>query len=138
MRRRFCQGSRRSAIVCVPLALPWLPYIAVAAQTAMFSESLRPAVQHAYVECGGMCGDAKDIVLTYKVLYITPWAAEVYLVTPCSGGMLVQSNQGRSATVIYFKRGTYGWKYEEYDTPWSDCGSAQGNVFPPDPRGVSF
>lgn len=127
--RRQRKGLR-VLLICTALALPWLPYLTVGAQTMLFGPGLRPAVRQAYVECGGMCGNMSDDVLTYEVLRVTPWSAEVYLVTPCSGG--------RSATMLYFRRTRAGWQYHDYDTPWSDCGSAEGNVFPPDPRGRSF
>ena len=130
--------DRRVLLICTVLALPWLPHLAVSAQTALFGPGLRPAVRQAYMECGNMCGSASDAVLTYEVLWVTPWNAVVYLVTPCSNGMLSQGEHGRCATTIYFKRTQTAWQYQDYDTPWSDCGSAAGNVFPPDPGGKSF
>ena len=129
---------RPKALACIALALPWLPYLTVAVQTALFGDSLRPAVRRAFVECGGMCGDTGDKVLTYQVLRVTPWAAEVYLVTPCAGGMLKPSESGRNAVKINLKHTPDGWHYADYDDTWSECGSAKGNVFPPDPTGKSF
>jgi len=76
------QRKSRVLLTCTALALPWLPYLAVGAQTVLFGLGLRPAVRQAYAGCGGMCGDVSDTVLTYEVLRVTPWRAEVYLVTP--------------------------------------------------------
>ena len=139
--RRQGQGRdrRRAALACTALLLPWLPYLAVGAQSALFGPGLRPAVRRAFLECGGMCGEAGDTVLTYRVLRITPWDAQVYLVIPCHGLERDEANHlDTTATVINFKRTPHGWQYEGYDTPWSDCGSAEGNVFPPDPQGKSL
>ncbi len=122
------------------LMLPWLPYLVVAAQTALFGRALLPSVYRAFDDCGGMCGDSKDKILTYWILGITPFHAKVYLVQPCTGGMLGEKEQGRTGEVLELKRTPRGWRLQDWDGDgsWSDCGSAEGNVFPPDPQAKEF
>lgn len=136
--RRARQGEKAPYYVLgiLLLLLPWLPYGAIAVQTALFGRMLLPAVHQSFIDCGQMCGDVHDRVLTYQVLWITPSATQVYLVTPCTGWTPNHGDyRGLSATTITLIRTAHGWRYSEYDTPWSDCGSADGNIFPPDPRG---
>jgi len=121
------------------LVLPWLPYLVVAAQTALFGRALLPSVYLAFEDCGEMCGNPKDKILTYWILGTTPFHAKVYLVQPCMG-VMPPGEHGRSGEVLELKRTPKGWRLQGWDEDgsWSDCGSEEGNVFPPDPQAKEF
>lgn len=140
IKRLLIKWGRGRAAVCglgmALVCLPWLPYGVVAAQTALFGNMLLPSVRHVLPDCDGMCGEKGDPLFTYQVLWITPWVTEVYLVTPCTGGMLPPGEQGRRGTVVTLTMTRHGWRFADADTPWSDCGSADGNIFPPDPQAL--
>ncbi len=127
---------KRGLLLVLCLALPFAPYGIVSAQTALFGPSLRAAVKQAYTDCGGMCGDEHDTVRRFEVLQITPRTSKIYIVTDCHDSR--GHAAGRCGAVIAFTRPRDRWRYVGFDTPWSDCGSAEGNVFPPDPQAKSF
>lgn len=103
------------------LGVPLLPYAVVAAQTAIYKKPMLAEVRKALASMGEKSND----IVTFRVLRLTPSRAEVYIVQPCG------TPKDRCATIFYFKSTIKGWMFDEYDSPWCDCGSAQGNTFPP-------
>ncbi len=132
---------RRNAVPwLISLALllsPWFPYGVIFAQTALFGRGLLPSVHQAFHVCATDCGDEDEPILDYQVLRITPSHAEVLVVQPCIGGMAGVDAKGRAyegtiGWVLHFQKTAHDWKYQgRADMPWSSCGSADSNVFPP-------
>jgi hypothetical protein len=124
----FRYNPRRFFLAVLLLALlPILPYGIVACQTALFCQDLLPPTRQALREIG-----FSDRILTLKVLQVGPRAARVYTVTPC---LPYESNDSeRRAEVVCLLRSAEGWRTAGPGTEedvWSECGSANGNVFPP-------
>ncbi len=72
-RKRVSTKSRRWGWLL--LLLPILPYACVACQTALFGRVLLPATHEAL-----RYDDDGQQISSYKVLYISPWAAQVYVI----------------------------------------------------------
>lgn len=132
---------RRRAVlwlISLVLFLPsWYPYGVVFAQTALFGRGLLLSIHQAFRVCGSDCGDKDEPILTYQILRITPSHTQVLVVQPCIGGMAGVDAQGKEyegtiGWVLHFQNTAHGWKYQERaDMPWSSCGTADSNVFPP-------
>lgn len=131
---RALKVSRRWKIVfsAILLMLPLVPYARVAIQTALYKKELLPAFHAGTIHTGG--GE----ILTFRVLKVSPWRAEVYVVNPCEGGMGSNAKSDKVGWVMGLTKTSQGWKFADYDAVWSDCGSAEGNTFPPYPEAHSF
>ena len=132
------QKKARQIITVSLLLLPLLPYAIVAAQTALFGTIMRRPVRQALLDTGMSDGNISGM----RVMAITPWESVVEVIEPCTGGMNTDIKgrplTGQDAqTVTLVRRGSV-WRLEDYDTVWSDCGSADGNTFPPYPEGSSL
>lgn len=113
------------------VALPGLPYLVVETQTSLFKGELTaPAKQtlKAYQD--------SQTIVTFKVLDMSPHYADVYVVVPCK--LSEELNQPRKyvAYVLPLEKKSGRWmsltdKAVMQDAVWSDCGSADGNIFPP-------
>lgn len=123
--QRKSQPKLLAALKVLLLCVPLLPYAVVAAQTAIYKKPMLNEVRKAMASMGEKGND----IVTFRVLRLTPLRAEVYIVQPC--GEFGEAKDSRSATIFYFKSTAKGWVFDEYDSPWSECGSAQGNTFPP-------
>jgi hypothetical protein len=133
LRRHSAAGFPRSgnalrwlAQSSILLMLPLIPYAIVEARTAVLGRRLMPAVVSALRELY-----YSQEIVAFKVLSYQGGTAEIYVVTPCPD---VEGQSGFSGdTIVLHKRDAY-WKFTgEYNTVWSDCGSADGNIFPPYP-----
>jgi len=107
--------------------LPLLPYAVVEWRTYRYGSTLLPAVIEAMREID--IGEPNETVTSHKVLSITDKYARVYVVTPCHSGWY---GDGFVSTLIDLVKTPDGWQFQgQWATPWSDCGNADGNVFPP-------
>jgi hypothetical protein len=121
----------RKPTTLVLLSLPLIPYALVAFQTALFLPSLRPALQAAVASEYG--SEVQPSIIRVLRIYPVP---VVYAVIPCDDGVTETSRVG---LVYRFEQAEEGWRWDRVpDAAWSDCGSAQGNTFPPYPEGRSF
>lgn len=114
-----------SALKITLLFLPFVPYGVIAAQTAIHQKTMRTEVRNALISMG----EIGDDVVVLRVLKINSSRAAVYITQPCD--MPQENMKGHRASILYFKHTTIGWHFDTYDVPWSDCGSADGNTFPP-------
>lgn len=114
-----------AAIKVLLLLVPLLPYGRVAAQTAIYKKPMLNEVRKALASME----EQSDDIVTFRILNINSSRAEVYIVQPC--GAPKDRSYLRSSTMFYFKHTTKGWDFDTYSSPWSDCGSAEGNTFPP-------
>lgn len=137
---RQAKHRRRVVLWLISFVLflpPWYPYGVVFAQTALFGRGLLLSVYQAFHICDQNCGDQSEPILSYQVLRITPSQAQVLAVQPCSGGMAGVDAQGKEyegtiGWVLYFRDTAHGWQYQNHaNMPWSSCGSADSDVFPP-------
>lgn len=105
--------------------LPLLPYAIVEWRTFRYGNALMPAVIDALKEIG----EPGEKITSYKILSITNKYARVYVVTPCHSDWY---GDGFVSTQIDLVKTPNGWRFQgQWTTPWSDCGNADGNVFPP-------
>lgn len=121
-------------LYAVLMLLPFVPYAIVAAQTAKYRAEILPAVRASSV----YWGDPKEKYFIFRILSVTPSRVNVYVVTPCEGGMGADRKNDKVGMLITLKRASKGWEFDEYDAAWSDCGSADGNTFPPYPEAKEF
>ena len=133
---RLCRAAMMRppgrALGVVLLAVPLLPYAAVAAQTAFYGKVMRPDVRRALLDTGMSEGDIRSL----RVLYVTPWKAQVYVTEPCTAWPAEAHSE--NGTTVSLRRAHGHWELGDYDTVWSDCGSAEGNTFPPYPEAKEF
>lgn len=74
-------------------------------------------------------------IVTLRVMSMTPSRATVYVTEPCG----LDLKHGLAAHLITLRRSAARWELDEWvDTVWSDCGSAEGNTFPPFPEAREF
>jgi hypothetical protein len=136
IRRTRRAALRRTAtysvtwIVVLLATTPLLPYAWVGALTSGEGRWLIPAVRIGLVEDG----DSTNISLA-RVLYVSPFAAQVYVVTDC-GADAGRRNAGKIAYVVDLYKQHGKWVPAQhphtcYDAVWSDCGNADDNTFPP-------
>lgn len=132
-RLRVKLGWRLPVYLVIAL-LPFVPYVIVAAQTAKYRAEILPALRASAI----YWGDPNDKFLIFRILTITSSRADVYVVTPCKDGMGSDRKNDKVGLVIGLKRTAKGWEFADYDAAWSDCGSADGNTFPPYPEAKEF
>ncbi len=129
--RRTLSFSRRHVTILTAAywLLPFLPYVAVEAQTVVFRPLLLSSVQAALKEDGD-----NSRFKTCKVLMFSPLGASVYVVTVPEGE---HYNFGMTFTLLPTAS---GWKLdnEGIDCIWSDGGNADGNIFPPYPTSEAY
>ena len=112
------------ALTVLLLAVPLLPYVVVAAQTALYGGAMRPDVRRALLDISTSGGNIRSM----RVLFLTPWEAQVYVTEPCTAWP-AEAHTGDGTTVLLTR--VHGhWQSWDSDTIWSDCGSAEGNTFP--------
>lgn len=122
--------KKRKRAVClvavILLILPSSPYIQVWIQTVLYAGVLTPTVNKAL----SINYDDKQI-LSLRVLSITETSAKVYVITPCSTSPPLNQNRF-VGQIINISKHNGQWQYmDDYDVVWSDCGNADGNIFPP-------
>lgn len=115
------------------LLAPFLPYVVVATQTALLGNTLRPAVRQAMLDTGMMDSE----IVTMRVLSLSPWRAKVYVTEYC-GSRPETRKSAQVGEIITLRLTPAGWKLAEWDVVWSECGSAEGNTFPPYPEAREF
>ena len=124
-RRRQRGTSPRTSWLAVLaiLLLPLSPYAGVEVLTAALGPELLAAAQR----FEGW--DARRVpVVSYKVLWAGIGEAQLYLVVPCDE----PPHDEHAGYLIRLRRSGRGWSaVDSLDIVWSDCGSAEGNVFPP-------
>ncbi|MBC7806412.1 MAG: hypothetical protein H7145_09700 [Akkermansiaceae bacterium] len=111
--------------LAVLLATPFLPYAAVALQTAIFLPSLRPDIRQAMRDTSWSDGN----FIGCRILWITPNTCHVAVRHLCFEDGSVED--GQIEDVLILKKSPTGWRLHSWDTVWSDVGSAEGNTFPP-------
>ncbi|MBI3945048.1 MAG: hypothetical protein HY321_03955 [Armatimonadetes bacterium] len=124
--RRPSRRSLAAAVAgTVTLALlPLMPYLVVESQSAAWGAGLRPIVAQALRD-ESMEAD----VVTLKVLRRGIMRIRVYVVSPCRNGY---GEPGYVGGIVHLVKRGGRWQHEgEYGCVWSDCGSADGNIFPP-------
>lgn len=131
---RRLRSSNTHRWACVLLLVPLVPYALVEVQTALFGRVLAPAARMALDRCS-MCAEPNTPILTQRVMKITPLSANVYVSMPCVG--LYPQQKGKCGLILYLHKKNGEWAFEDGDwaAVWSDCGSAEGNTFPPYPDG---
>jgi hypothetical protein len=118
-RERPSWAARYGALLV--LSLPLLPYAWVEVQTLAAGPALFSATRQALI-----AEYEHGPIMFYKVLAAAGGRARVYVVVPCPGP------GNRTGLTYDFVRTPRGWRYtREWNAVWSDCGSAEGNVFPP-------
>ena len=123
---RKMSRSNRLLVFAVLANLPLVPYLKVAVQTQLYASQLLPAVK-ASEEIWGWPNKPYSVV---RVINILPSNAEVYVLTQC--------NDGYAGMIVKLKNADSIWAFDTYDAVFSDCGSAEGNTFPPYPEARSF
>ena len=130
----ICAGLKKQTrtkriVMVIFLLLPCLPYAVVAVQTSMFRAAMRLPVRQASLDTGMISGSAKIT----RILSLTPWWCDVEVIEPCSSGLCCGKSPqtGQTANVLTLTRSGSGWRLQDWDTVWSDCGNADGNTFPP-------
>ena len=122
-------GREKRFLLAILLALlPFYPYAKVAFQTKLYAAQLLPAVRASEAkEDWTNPGKPYSVV---RVLSFSSSRAEVYVLVPCG--------EGAMGFVIKLKNTNKSWTFDNYDTVFSDCGSAKGNTFPPYPEMREF
>jgi hypothetical protein len=140
LRRRFV-GRRVSSTetrgkrvtVALLLLLPLAPYAIVTIQTVVMLPWLQPALTKAMEEDYGK-GVHPRIV---RVLRVVP-VSVVYAVLPCWETRRTVDKREVGA-LFTFQRSHGAWQWDGVpDCAWSECGSADGNTFPPYPEASEF
>lgn len=112
---------RRMVWTAVVLAIPLSPYCLVEVQTRLIAPSMTVPVQCEATKIG------INRIVMMKVVRIWPGWARVYII----GTGSIQS-RCYSGELLDFTRSQQTWRFNgHWSTVWSDCGSADGNVFPP-------
>jgi hypothetical protein len=134
---RFARGlpagqpaaARRVATVvfwCAYAAVPLAPYVLVEGQTALLGPSIRSAILRQF----RMDGDPSPSLDMLKVTCVAPDHVDAYCIFPCS-----DPGTGEDMGAVYeLAWSRSGWRVVNDSDPavaWSDCGSADGSVFPP-------
>jgi hypothetical protein len=122
------------AVLILILLAPIAPYARVTWLTWRYKTALLPAVRAAVAEINGQPLDVRAC----RIMAVNGMKADVFVVTPCTplDGKRTHECVGEVYTLV--RKGS-AWKFSgDYRTVWSDCGSADGNLFPPYPRGGSY
>ncbi len=119
--------KRHIVSVWISLAvLPWLPYALVESQTFLFLPQISGAVKQAITHQNIDFGKIKLL----KILYFDNFNSRIYIVKPCS--LFGRSPSGYEGVIADLKRDTTGWHFlGEKEGVWTDCGTADSNIFPP-------
>ncbi len=135
LRGRWSGSPRRRCVVLaclavIVVAVPLAPYAVVEGRTRMYARSLSPAVHQAMRQIG-----FEDAIRSLKVLSISHSKAVVYVVTPC-----MHSKSDYRACTVELMNARSRWRFREGSDRivWSDCGSADGNIFPPYPSAGDY
>lgn len=131
--KKRSNGFMRQVGFLTLVLLPFLPYIIVASQTALSQKSLAPDVTQALIDTGMSNGRFTQL----RVFRITSNRATVYVEEPCTSWPKPHPTD-KAATILRLRRVSGKWKLVEWDSVWSDCGSAAGNTFPPYPSAKEF
>ena len=113
------------------VGIPFVPYVIVEVQTKFYKEEFASPSAAALLAYG----DSANIV-TMKVLVISPSYADIYVVVPCETLPEHHPAKGYVAYILPLAKNRGHWASETdktviQDAVWSDCGSADGNIFPP-------
>lgn len=135
--RRQCSKGRGSGadarftrLTVALILLPLVPYAVVALQTAVMLHWLQPGLTRAIAADFGKPTHPRIV----RVLRVFP-SPVVYAVLPCTGMV----EHGEVGALYTFRRSHGGWEWDGVpDCAWSDCGSADGNTFPPYPEAREF
>lgn len=129
-RSRLFWQTVSGLFIVLLLLLPTMPYVMVEFKTRFYKAELLPAIHNALREIG-----SSEEIFSLKVLLINRKQAVVYVVTPCAEQKEADATQYVAET-IELLRTHNRWRFlGEYSCIWSDCGNADGNVFPPYPSG---
>jgi hypothetical protein len=129
-RARLFRRTVSGLFTVLLLFLPILPYVIVEFKTFFYKDEILPAVRNALREIG-----SSEEIFSLKVLLVSRKQAVVYVVTPCTQQREADATQYVAET-IELLRTHNSWEFAgEYSCIWSDCGNADGNVFPPYPSG---
>jgi len=114
------------AVWVAGLLSPIYPYAYIGALNgalgAGFSQPVKQAIQD-------INGDKS--VVGYKLLFWTPWLTRVYIVTPCAARPGYDVGADRAYIVDMVKRNGAWTPRQDFRCVYSDCGSADGFIFPP-------
>jgi hypothetical protein len=107
--------------------LPFVPYFRVSFLTWRYSAELIPPTKQALQYLW-----SESDLLKVRVLDISATDSKVYILSPC--------RDGATGDVITLDKTASGWQIRNnsWYTVFSDCGSAEGNTFPPYPEARSF
>ena len=116
------------------LACPLIPYGLIETQTFLFGTKLINSTKMG-LRAEGMDGQ----ILTLKVLSINVNIAKVYVIVKRQSLLPTTFLSGDSklepcvsAHIFELRRNAEKWRYStDLRDVWSDCGSANGNIFPP-------
>ena len=111
-------------IVCLLPLSPLIPYMIVGTETFFLAWTLKPGLEKGLRQSG-----ETDKVRAVRVLWPVWGGAHVYFVQDCKG---MGTQVGRSGWTVDLVRKGGKWTIaSEPDIVWSDCGSADSNIFPP-------
>lgn len=112
------------------LLAPLIPYFLVEHRTQKYGMEFHILL---YDAVKSLNYDTHPIIRDFKVLSISNLTASVYVVSSCQGDNRFY-DPGYAGSILYFVKEDGIWRYsgKEYII-WSDCGSANGNIFPPYP-----
>lgn len=115
---------KKPLIACLVPLVPLIPYFVVGVETLMLGWTLKPAIESELHRAGDT-----DKVRTVRVLWPVWGGAHIYFIQDCGG---VGTIKGRTGATIDIVRKDGTWKMAgEPDFVWTDCGNAEGNIFPP-------
>lgn len=110
------------------LLIEFAPYFWLESRTLVWSARLKPAT----IVALNTIGHSTEIY-SLKVLTVNQSSARVFVITLCEDANNREDTQ-YMALIIRLKLENNEWVYHKEDNAvWSDCGSADGNVFPPYP-----
>lgn len=131
---RFFTSYIKYLFLAILLILPIVPYTWVEVQTLIF----KPVVIESALKTTREIGTPNERILTLKVLSMSKYRARVYIISRgwlAPNTVFCESNKPCACSrgdIVNLFITSEGWKFEgDYSTIWSDCGSADGNIFPP-------
>lgn len=96
-------------VIIIIMLVVVFPYVVVEVNTVIWGDEFREEYKQT-----GMIRDIRY----YKVFYVLDENAKIYYVDQDTG------------TFVYFVKEGERWKMQEYETVWSESGSASGITFP--------